>query len=124
MSRVRRSSGERWCALTLLALFGDIDLERATAELLAVQLADRLGRILIICHGDESETAWTPAPRTSDNNGFFHLAGLRKDFAQIVASGFEGEITYIESYRHEQLDRVFRLKGAMSKEGEATADNP
>jgi hypothetical protein len=87
-------------AIAILALFGDVHDEGAPGDLLPIELADGFVASGLIGQSNKTEASGATATRTCHDERIFDLTDLAKDLAEIIGSGIEREVTYIESNGH------------------------
>jgi hypothetical protein len=85
---------------------GLVDGQRATAELLAVELLDGRGGPLGCHHLDEAEAARAARVAVFDHRCVFDLARLREQLAQFVARRAEVKVPDVKSRAHLSLSFV------------------
>ena len=69
--------------------------QRPTFNSLAVELGDRLLRVLLRRHGDEGKAARFPGELVLHEGDFLHRADAREEILQIRLGRVEGKISYV-----------------------------
>src|SRR5688572_18151892 len=83
-------------AAAILAWFGFVNFQSATAQLLAVELIDSRCTFFISRHFDERESSRAARVSVLDDVHGLHRAGLGKRCLQILSGGLKREISYVK----------------------------
>src|SRR3954467_5658671 len=78
-----------------------VDRQTAAAELIFVQLCDRLLRLIVGAHLDEGKPARAPGGHVAHDFHRFHAAGAGEQFLELRFSGFIREISDIQLSTHD-----------------------
>jgi hypothetical protein len=80
-----------------------VHTERASFDLLAVQLADRVLRIGLRSHRHKSEASGFPGEFILHQQHFGNCPGLRKHVLQLELCGRERQVAYVQSISHKRF---------------------
>src|SRR5512146_2687873 len=83
-----------------LALTSDVDFDGAALEIVTVQLLDRLLRLAVGPHLDETESARLACFTIRDDRRGFTGPCLRKELLQLLLAHAECEIAYVKLCAH------------------------
>src|SRR3954469_4924737 len=98
IAAVAAAAAESARALRLGARF--VDGQPAAAQLVVVQLGDRLLRLVVRAHLHERETARAPGRHVAHHLHRFHGAGAGEQILQIGLAGFVRKIAHVKSATH------------------------
>src|SRR4051812_42018348 len=98
IAAVAAAAAESARALRLGARF--VDGQTAAAQLIVVQLGDRLLRLFIRAHFHERKAARAPGCHVAHHLHRFHGAGAGEQILQIVLPGFVRKVSHVKSATH------------------------
>jgi hypothetical protein len=99
-------------------LLSDIDAQRATLEILTIEVVDRLLSALGRCHLDEAEAARLTGHPVEHQSDFLDLTTRCKLLVDQVLGGVEGKVTDVKTIRHV---RTFLSGGLRTRQTSPTA---
>ena len=107
----------------LLAWPRFIHAQRASLDLFAVQLRDRILRVRIRGHRHERESAGLARELVLHQKHLGYCAGLRKHVLQLQFSRRERKVAYIQSISHNGLDFLLQKVARLSRKYVAESDS-